>query len=128
MGFQFRKSKNLGAGTRLNVGKRSIGISSGVKGARFSVNSKGRAGISLSIPGTGIRYRKSVKIGSGGLVSGICSFLIGLFQIAFLLTWWVFKLVIWLMCIMVIYSYRGIVFLAKKAAGKLRRNAESNEE
>lgn len=127
MGFQFRKSKNIGAGTRLNVGKKSVGISSGVKGARFSVNSKGRAGISLSIPGTGIRYRKSIKIGSGGLISGICNFLIGLFQIAFLLTWWVFKLVIWLMYIMVIYTYRGIAYLVKKAAEKFRKKKENEE-
>lgn len=112
----------------MNAGKKSIGVSSGIKGARFSVNSKGRAGISLSIPGTGIRYRKSIKIGSGGLIAGICNFLIGLFQIAFLLTWWVFKLVIWLMCVMVIYTYRGIVFLVKKIAEKFRKKEEYKEE
>lgn len=58
MGLQYRKSKNLGGGVRLNVGKKSAGLSAGVKGARVSVNSKGRVGLSLGIPGTNFRYRK----------------------------------------------------------------------
>lgn len=128
MGFTYRKSKNLGGGVRLNTGKKSVGLSAGVKGARVSVNSKGRAGIGLSIPGTGIRYRKSIKVGSGGLMAGICNFLIGLFQIGFLLTWWVFKLVIWLMCVMVVYTYRGIAVLVKKAPEKFRKKEEESKE
>ncbi len=121
MGFTYRKSKNLGSGVRLNTGKKSIGVSSGIKGARFSVNSKGRAGISLSIPGTGLRYRKSFKIGSGGLFAGICNFLIGLFQIMFLLILWIFKLIIWLMCVIAIYTYRGMIYLLKKAVETFRK-------
>ncbi len=54
MGFNFRKSINLGGGLKLNLGKKSVGISAGVKGARVSVNSKGRKSATLSIPGTGI--------------------------------------------------------------------------
>lgn len=128
MGLQFRKSKNIGAGTRINIGKKSVGVSSGMKGARFSINSKGRAGISLSIPGTGLRYRKSIKIGSGGLLSGICNLFIALFQITLLLTWWIFKVVIWLICIMVIYAYRGIVFIVKLLISKFRKKEEKIEE
>lgn len=41
MGFTYRKSKNIGGGTRLNVGKKSVGLSAGTKGARISVNSRG---------------------------------------------------------------------------------------
>ncbi|EGT3902374.1 DUF4236 domain-containing protein [Clostridioides difficile] len=59
MGFNFRKSINLGGGLKLNLGKKSIGISAGVKGARVSVNSKGRKSATLSIPGTGISYTKT---------------------------------------------------------------------
>jgi len=56
MGLNFRKSINLGKGFKLNIGKGSIGISGGVKGARVSVNSKGRKTATFSIPGTGISY------------------------------------------------------------------------
>ncbi|EQF27292.1 TPA: DUF4236 domain-containing protein [Clostridioides difficile] len=59
MGFNFRKSINLGGGVKLNLGKKSVGISAGVKGARVSVNSKGRKSATLSIPGTGISYTKT---------------------------------------------------------------------
>ncbi|ENY8599127.1 DUF4236 domain-containing protein [Clostridioides difficile] len=59
MGFNFRKSINLGGGLKLNLGKKSVGISAGVKGARVSVNSKGRKSAKLSIPGTGISYTKT---------------------------------------------------------------------
>ncbi|HAT4373170.1 TPA: DUF4236 domain-containing protein [Clostridioides difficile] len=59
MGFNFRKSINLGGGLKLNLGKKSVGISAGVKGARVSVNSKGRKSSTLSIPGTGISYTKT---------------------------------------------------------------------
>ena len=59
MGFNFRKSINLGGGLKLNLGKKSVGISAGVKGAIVSVNSKGRKSATLSIPGTGISYTKT---------------------------------------------------------------------
>ena len=127
MGFTYRRSKNIGSGVRLNTGKKSVGLSSGVKGIRASVNSKGRAGISLSIPGTGIRYRKSIKIGHGGLLAGVCNFFIGLFQIGFLLTWWILKLIIWLMCIMAVYAYRGLSFLVQSIVSKIWK-PESSEE
>lgn len=56
MGLNFRKSINLGKGFKLNIGKGSIGISGGVKGARVSMNSRGRKTATFSIPGTGISY------------------------------------------------------------------------
>ena len=87
MGWSFRKSKSLGKNSRLNIGKKSMGISTGVKGARISVNSKGRAGFSISAPG-GFRYRKSFKIGGGGIVAGILSFFLTL-------GWWMVLLTIW---------------------------------
>lgn len=62
MGFRFRKSVKIAPGVRLNIGKKSVGISAGVKGARVSVNSKGRVTKSVGLPGTGLSYTKTSKI------------------------------------------------------------------
>jgi DNA polymerase III epsilon subunit family exonuclease len=64
MGLRFRKSINLGGGVRLNFGKSSVGVSGGVKGARVSINSKGRKTTSIGIPGTGISYVSTTQIGT----------------------------------------------------------------
>jgi len=55
--LRFRRSIRLGPGVRLNVNKRSIGISAGVRGARASINSDGRSTRSIGIPGSGLSYR-----------------------------------------------------------------------
>jgi hypothetical protein len=52
----------IAPGVRLNFNKRSVGISAGVRGARYSVNSDGRRTRSVGIPGTGLSYRSQ----SGG--------------------------------------------------------------
>lgn len=62
MGFRFRKSINLGGGIKLNLNKKSAGLSFGGKGFRYSMNTKGRKTTSVGIPGTGLYYTKS----SGG--------------------------------------------------------------
>lgn len=122
MGFQYRKSKNLGGGMRMNVGKKSVGLSSGVKGARVSVNSKGRVGLSLGIPGTNFRYRKvmSAKKGGGGFIAAIVNF-----------TWWLLVAMVWLCCMICIYFWKFMVFLGKqlfklvkKAVAKFRKEKE----
>ncbi len=64
MGLRFRKSIKIAPGVKLNFGKNSIGVSAGVKGARVSVNSNGRVTKSVGIPGTGISYMKTSKLGS----------------------------------------------------------------
>ena len=56
MGMRFRKSFKIAPGVKLNLSKRGIGVSAGVKGARVSLNSKGRVTKSVGIPGTGISY------------------------------------------------------------------------
>lgn len=63
MGLRFRKSIKIAPGVRLNIGKKSVGISAGVKGARVSVNSKGRVTKTVGIPGTGISYTETDTIG-----------------------------------------------------------------
>lgn len=64
MGFRFRKSFKIAPGVRLNLNKKSAGISFGGKGFRYSINSNGRKTASAGIPGTGLYYTKSS--GGGG--------------------------------------------------------------
>lgn len=66
MGLRFRKSIKIAPGVRLNLGKKSVGISAGVKGARVSVNSSGRVTKTVGLPGTGLSYVKTSKIGGSG--------------------------------------------------------------
>lgn len=70
MGLRFRKSIKIAPGVRLNLGKKSVGISAGVKGARVSVNSSGRVTKTVSLPGTGLSYVKTSKIGGTGSGGG----------------------------------------------------------
>lgn len=62
MGLRFRKSIKILPGIKLNLGKKSAGVSAGTTGARYSVNSSGRKTSTVGIPGTGLSYSKS----SGG--------------------------------------------------------------
>lgn len=64
MGFQFRKSKKIAPGIRLNFTKNGIGISGGIRGARISRSATGRRTASLGIPGSGMSYRKSLSSNS----------------------------------------------------------------
>ena len=59
MGWNYRKSVNLGGGLRLNFSKSGIGISGGVKGFRVSKGPRGTR-LNASIPGTGIYYTKKL--------------------------------------------------------------------
>lgn len=64
MGWGFRRSKKVGP-FRLSLGKKGLGVSVGVKGARIGVGADGRVRQSISIPGTGLSYRKTLSAGSG---------------------------------------------------------------
>lgn len=64
MGIRFRKSIKLGGGTKLNLSKSGVGISTGVKGFRVSKNTSGRSRVTASLPGTGLSYTK--EYGSSG--------------------------------------------------------------
>lgn len=64
MGFRFRKSFKIAPGVKLNVNKKSIGLSIGGKGGRVSVNSKGKVTKSVSIPRTGISYTDTHTVGT----------------------------------------------------------------
>lgn len=64
MGFRFRKSIKIAPGVRLNLSKKSASVSFGKRGLRHSISTSGRRTTSIGIPGTGIYYTKSSKIGN----------------------------------------------------------------
>jgi hypothetical protein len=55
--FRSLKTKQLAPGIRLNLNKRSGGVTFGPRGARYTVNTSGRRTTSVGIPGTGLWYR-----------------------------------------------------------------------
>lgn len=62
MGFRFKKSIKIAPGIKLNIGKKSIGMSVGSKFGGISVNSRNGTTSRISIPGTGISYTTKNKI------------------------------------------------------------------
>jgi hypothetical protein len=61
MGFNFRKTKTILPGIKLNISKNGLGLSAGVRGARISRGATGRKTASLGLPDTGLSYRKTIK-------------------------------------------------------------------
>ena len=64
MGLRFRKSVKIAHGVRLNIGKKSVGVSAGVKGYRKSINSSGRVTTSIGTPVSGVSYVKTENLKS----------------------------------------------------------------
>lgn len=72
MAMRYRKSKKIAPGTRLNIGKKSVGVSFGNKGGGISFNSKSGVRVRSSIPGTGISFSSKIggsKKGNGCFLS-----------------------------------------------------------
>ena len=90
MSIRFRKSINLGGGLKLNLNKKSAGLSFGSKGARFSMNSDGRKTTSIGIPGTGIYWTKS---GDGKLT--VWNIITLVLLMPFVLLYWLLQLILW---------------------------------
>jgi hypothetical protein len=63
MGFRFRHSIRIAPGLRVNVGKRGVSLSAGVRGASVTFGPRGTY-TNVSIPGTGLSYRKRAGGGS----------------------------------------------------------------
>lgn len=61
MGMKFRKSMKIAPGVKLNLGKKSVGVSIGGKHGGISMNSKTGTKARVSAPGTGLSY--TTKIG-----------------------------------------------------------------
>jgi hypothetical protein len=64
--LRFRRSISLGGGVRLNINKRSLGLSAGGHGIRYSVNTDGQSTRSIGVPGTGLYYRSQTGPRSSG--------------------------------------------------------------
>lgn len=56
MGFRFRKTFKVAPGVKLNLNKKSVGLTIGGRGAKYTVNSSGRKTKTIGIPGTGLSY------------------------------------------------------------------------
>jgi tetratricopeptide (TPR) repeat protein len=63
--IRFRRSLKIAPGVRLSVSKTGLGLSAGVRGARYSVHSSGRRTTTFGIPGTGISHVTTVSGGRG---------------------------------------------------------------
>lgn len=61
MGTRYRKSIKVAPGVKVNVGKKSVGISVGNEYSGISVNSKTGAHARISAPGTGMSYTTKIK-------------------------------------------------------------------
>lgn len=64
MGLRYRKSIKIAPGIKLNINKNSIGLTAGVRGAHYTINSKGKRTATVGIPGTGLSYTSSTGGGT----------------------------------------------------------------
>ena len=65
MGFRFRKSVKIAPGVRVNIGKKSASVSVGPKGMKQTFSTTGRKTTTVGIPGSGLSYSSSSKMGGG---------------------------------------------------------------
>jgi len=66
MAFRFRRTVKIFPGVRLNLGKRGVSVSAGVRGANITMGRQGLYG-NVGIPGSGLSYReKLLKEGKSG--------------------------------------------------------------
>lgn len=66
MGLRFRKSFKVAPGVKVNLNKKSAGVTVGTKGAHLTVNTSGKRTASVGIPGTGLSYSTSSGGGKKG--------------------------------------------------------------
>ena len=64
MGLRFRKSKKIAPGVHLNLNAKSASISIGPKGFKKTFSTSGRTTTTIGIPGTGLSYSTSKKMGA----------------------------------------------------------------
>jgi hypothetical protein len=62
--LRFRKQIKLAPGLKLNINKKSAGVTLGGRGARMTFNTKGQRTTSVGVPGTGLWYRDTKTVGS----------------------------------------------------------------
>lgn len=56
MGLRFRKSIKVAPGVKINLNKKSAGVTLGTKGAHYTINTSGKRTASVGLPGTGLSY------------------------------------------------------------------------
>ena len=61
MGLRFRKSIKIAPGVKVNIGKKSVGMSVGGKYGGISMNSRTGTRARVSAPGTGLSYTASLN-------------------------------------------------------------------
>lgn len=61
MGLRVKKSIKIAPGVKVNLGKKSTGVTFGGKGFHYTVNSSGRRTTTVGIPGTGISYSSTFR-------------------------------------------------------------------
>ncbi|MBQ7840843.1 MAG: DUF4236 domain-containing protein [Lachnospiraceae bacterium] len=66
MGLRFRKSFKIAPGVKVNLNKKSAGVTIGTKGAHYTINTSGKRTASVGIPGTGLSYSTSSGGGKKG--------------------------------------------------------------
>lgn len=64
MGMRFRKSKKIAPGVRVKLNAKSASISIGPKGFKKTFSTSGRTTTTVGIPGTGLSYSTSKKMGA----------------------------------------------------------------
>jgi hypothetical protein len=63
VGLRYRKSFKIAPGLKLNLNAKSASITGGVRGAHVTYNSKGYRTASAGVPGTGLSYRATKRVG-----------------------------------------------------------------
>jgi hypothetical protein len=63
VGIRYRKSFKIARGVKLNFNAKSASITGGVRGAHVTYNSKGYRTASAGVPGTGLSYRATKRVG-----------------------------------------------------------------
>jgi hypothetical protein len=81
--FRFRRSFKIAPGLRVNVGKRSLSTSFGIKGAHYTTGTAGRR-FTVGAPGTGLSYTTGTRH-SGSSVMGAIVFIAAVAFIVYLL-------------------------------------------
>jgi hypothetical protein len=76
MGLRFRRSMGLAPGARLNLGFRSLSLSFGIRGAKYTTGTRARR-ITVGLPGTGLSYTKVISP-SGRLGRGVLLYLLAI--------------------------------------------------
>lgn len=61
MGTKFRKSIKIAPGVKVNINKKSVGLTVGKKGMHHTVNSSGKRTTTVGLPGTGLSYSKTTS-------------------------------------------------------------------